>query len=1202
MNAQLPPLELGDSRSLLSRLTRGDRPFVFLLGAALTAPRDPRQLGVPGVAGMIDMVREELKGREEALRALSASSGSAAYQEAFRALRQYLGPDAVNRVVRRAVWRARSAGDPPEEILDGVPGSCGRAEQDLDGWSLEPGLTALGRILRAQPERYGKTLLTTNFDPLIEVAIRRAGGECSRAVLHADGTLGQTSTPEECRVVHLHGYWHGADTLHTPAQLLAPRPRLQATLERLLRHRTLVVLGFGGWDDVFAAALGRVLQDDEALPDVLWAFHAADEGQIRQRHAPLLGHLADGLARGRVNLFAGIDLHELLPQLATRLEPRAVIAADRARREPIRSQYLKRLQDECNQLRMVGLEADPKTVQLDRIYVQLNAQVSRKGLSKEGIVVPGDSEGSVVLSKVLAEVASEGRSRVVLLGQPGSGKSCFLRYLALHHARAFEERSPEGWTGPALLPVLVPLAYLAEGAQPGQRGRKSLVESFLRREVEERMQCSGFGMDLLLELEETGGIVCFDGLDEVASGVQAVVREAVADFAAVYSRCRILVTCRTDSYPNPSLQLAGWPEISLSPLDKDQKRDFIHNWYRERQRIDPAAAKFYDEKSQALETVLLDGDDSRRLSQLADSPLLLTVMAVVHTQRGLPDARAAVYWECVELLLLRWQSLRSLGGVASQGLLDALKVETAIVLRAVQEIAYQGLLDSSDPTNDRNGAILEEGLKTILSRHFQDDEKVRTFLSFCESSNGLLLLQGKSRRPRALPDEPLQKSYAFIHRTFQEYLAGLYLNRLPNLGGVLRQHLARDPRWRDVILFLADHLCFRDGDLERCEDVLRRLVLWDQEGEPDDAVWRAVWLSGDILIMLRRMLRGNPLEERGLDGKIVKTLVRLLQAGALTAKERATAAQSLASLGDPRPGVGTIQPRSGGSLLPEIRWGLIPDGTLMMGASVEQAGEQKERAGSIKAYPDEVGPFPVSIRPFHLSIYPVTLEQFCCFAASDGYQNQVYWTSAGREWIQRRLKTAATLLHMWDADVEHRANQPVTSVNWHEAVAFCRWLTVRFRKEGLLDAGEVIRLPTEAEWEWAARGPEARWYPWGGEWRQDACNSYEARIGGPCAVGLFPRGVNWTGEIWDLSGNVLEWCSTKWERYYKNDWQERSTRDEWRPEYLEGKAIRVLRGGYAVGEDIYQRVSRGGCRFFFSPHLVDRALGYSFRLVRAPAS
>jgi tetratricopeptide (TPR) repeat protein len=194
-----------------------------------------------------------------------------------------------------------------------IEAACRALEFDIAGWHLNAGTDYLGKLVAGYPTRFGKTLLTTNFDPLIEVAIRRAEGAYWRTVLHADANLSQTEA-SGCHVIHLHGYWFGADTLHTARQLGQSRPHLRDSLRSILRNKLVVVCAYGGWDDVFTDALMEVVRDLTEHPEVIWTFHVAGptlEERLSERLAP-------GINRGRVNLYAGVDCGRFFPQLYQR--------------------------------------------------------------------------------------------------------------------------------------------------------------------------------------------------------------------------------------------------------------------------------------------------------------------------------------------------------------------------------------------------------------------------------------------------------------------------------------------------------------------------------------------------------------------------------------------------------------------------------------------------------------------------------------------------------------------------------------------------------------------------------------------------------------------------------------------------------------------------------------------------------------------
>jgi tetratricopeptide (TPR) repeat protein len=315
-----------DHGALLDRLATGlkrrAQEVVFLIGSPLSASRLPGSPGVPGVNGVIELIRAEFAadpGQLEKLNEVLDRAGLNRYQEAFLFLQGRRGQQTANEIIRNAVLNARTAPKSGSSDHGNLDDACRAMEFDTHGWALAPGIGALGRLIVDYPDRFGRSVLTTNFDPLLEIAIRHAGGVYFRTTLHADGNLSQTEGTG-CHVIHLHGYWYGSDTLHTPQQLSQPRPRLRASLSSLLRNKLVIACGYGGWDDAFTEALMEVVRDDTAYPEIIWTFYENQPVLLDT----LSERLSPGIDRGRITLYSGIDCNLFFPGLYdvwSRLDP-----------------------------------------------------------------------------------------------------------------------------------------------------------------------------------------------------------------------------------------------------------------------------------------------------------------------------------------------------------------------------------------------------------------------------------------------------------------------------------------------------------------------------------------------------------------------------------------------------------------------------------------------------------------------------------------------------------------------------------------------------------------------------------------------------------------------------------------------------------------------------------------------------------------
>ncbi|MCL4300535.1 MAG: formylglycine-generating enzyme family protein [Anaerolineae bacterium] len=168
---------------------------------------------------------------------------------------------------------------------------------------------------------------------------------------------------------------------------------------------------------------------------------------------------------------------------------------------------------------------------------------------------------------------------------------------------------------------------------------------------------------------------------------------------------------------------------------------------------------------------------------------------------------------------------------------------------------------------------------------------------------------------------------------------------------------------------------------------------------------------------------------------------------------------------------------------------LIPAGDFLIGTD-----RKKDRLHQT----DELPQHRLVITDFYLMRHPVTNVQYRLFMEITGHRPPLFWPDG-----------------QFPADL---AEHPVVGVSFSDATAFCRWTATV--------TGLLVRLPTEAEWEKAARGPDGRLYPWGNEWRAGACNNRESKLGQTSPVGQFsPQGDSPYG-VSDLAGNVQEWCAS----------------------------------------------------------------------------
>jgi len=225
---------------------------------------------------------------------------------------------------------------------------------------------------------------------------------------------------------------------------------------------------------------------------------------------------------------------------------------------------------------------------------------------------------------------------------------------------------------------------------------------------------------------------------------------------------------------------------------------------------------------------------------------------------------------------------------------------------------------------------------------------------------------------------------------------------------------------------------------------------------------------------------------------------------------------------------------------------VVPAGPCLMGSDPKQDAHAEE---------DELPQHTVRLQTYHIGSYPLTVAEYACCVQVAG------WPTPDD----------------WDREQQH-PDHPVVSLCWQDALAYAQWLA--------RVTGERWRLPTEAEWEKAARGIDGRIYPWGDNWDEARANTRNSGPKGTTPVGHYPNGASSYG-VQDMAGNVWEWTSTAYRDYPYCATDGR--------EDLSDKADKVLRGG-SWGDD--PQDARAACRFDYDPTiLIGDYTGIGARLV-----
>ena len=446
---------------------------------------------------------------------------------------------------------------------------------------------------------------------------------------------------------------------------------------------------------------------------------------------------------------------EIRAQIARQLEPiRKNEPEEPLPADPmaLRNAYLNRLLEDACRVSLAGIDrkaAGPTAetcLNLDEIYTALltiGAEQTEEASSQR---MEAERRPISALERL------NRHARLVLLGDPGSGKSTFVNFVTTCLAGELLSLSPQGegakyanlalltaplptekddeeaqrqpWEHGALLPVRIILRdFAARGLPPiGQPATATDLWRFIAAEFG-KTPFGDYAPYLRQHLLNENGLLLLDGLDEVPEAKEqqrrTQIKQTIEDFARCFPKCRIMVTSRTYSYQKQDWRLQGFAEARLAPFTKGQIQQFIDRWYPYVGKLRGMSTENARGRAESLKRAILS---SKRLLRFAEQPLLLTLMASLHAWRGgsLPEKREELYADAVELLLDWWESPKMVKDahetikIVQPSLTELLNVGKEPVQRALNELAFQA--HQRTPTEEQDGIadITERDLKNKL--------------------------------------------------------------------------------------------------------------------------------------------------------------------------------------------------------------------------------------------------------------------------------------------------------------------------------------------------------------------------------------------------------------------------------------------------------------------------------------------------------
>lgn len=803
----------------------------------------------------------------------------------------------------------------------------------------------------------------------------------------------------------------------------------------------------------------------------------------------------------------------------------------------------------------------PIRLPLEAVYVPLNGRIHRTPL-------PADQENPnqpPPIQPLLTLLQNNGG--LIVLGVPGAGKTTWLKYLALQLARGYGESLGLEDRLPLVLSLSAYATALAEKDVPLNQFLASFYQNL------------GFTLPLdgLIQatLAEGKALLLLDGLDEVADpDLRHLLSNRLVDFFTIQKQLgnKFVITSRPAGYEAVRLLVDGLRECTVTPLDIQQIERFVQQWTAALAQQSPTEGAMETAVAQK-ERLLTLLAENKAVQELAATPLLLSILLLIQRQGVLlPQQRVALYDLYLRTLLHDWQKARSLDRpVAGQQSVEA-------ILQILAPLALWMHETSPQRSQVKTGALKRQLITQFTNAgHPTPEHAADQFMQTLLTATGLLETTG--------PD-----TVGFLHLTFQEYTAALALAQLGNtnqepLQTTLQARLAQ-PGWHEVVLLTLGILALVAYRPEMANALMHGLL---DAAQPDKEA-ETILLLGEAAVMI-----GQETLTLELKTAVPQALHQTASTRNLPASQRVQAGVLLGQLGDPRQAVTSVD---------SMQFCYVPGGPFWLGRT------------------DKAALYDGLTEPYWLSLFPVTQAQFAQFVAAGGYVLSEFWSEAAavdrwrpgemQDWAQRGWRSGP----FGYGRPFNLPNHPIVGITWYEAMAFTRWLTLRWQQQQLLPAGWQVQLPTEVAWEKAGRGglqipqqplilPVAdalrdplptialtenpapqRPYPGQTSLTPQDANVNDTAVATSSAVGCFPQASPVGCQ--EMCGNVWEWTGSRFRPY---PYQAEDGR-----EALDVKLYdeMVLRGG-AYWSDT--RAANSSFRARRSPN--DQNSSYGFRLMLA---